>query len=387
MTEQDVERSPVPDTLGGEQGNGLYVDIHALLNGGVPDPPAPALLLTEGGYSLFYAGQVNLLFGDPESGKTLVALAAASEALIAGEKVLLIDIDHNGAQATVCRLIDMGVPEETLTDPDLFRYVEPDDKAHLLAVVADAQVWKPAAVVADSIGELLPLLRLSSNSPDDFTIAHARVLKPLALAGAAVIAIDHLPKNTENRANGPTGTAAKRRAIGGVSLRVSIKDQFAPGKSGSAVLSINKDRHGGLRRHCSAEGREPIAGVFHLSSTDTEITWSIKAAAKSDAVLVDGVSEADLTALDQLDPPPSSVRDVKDRMSWRSDRAASVLRTWRSRRSPGTDGEQGTGDGESVPRSPTPCVGNGERINQTDQNVVQFVQKDVFGGIWEGTPA
>ncbi len=34
------------------------------------------------------------------------------------------------------------------------------------------------------------------------------MLKPLAVAGACVIAIDHLPKNTENKANGQTGTAA-----------------------------------------------------------------------------------------------------------------------------------------------------------------------------------
>lgn len=348
----------VPDTGGEEQRNGLYVDIHALLNGGLPDPPEPVLLLTEGGYSLFYAGQVNLLFGDPESGKTLVALAGASEALIAGRKVLLIDIDHNGAQATVCRLLDMGVSEETLTNPSLFRYVEPEDKAHLLAVVADAKVWRPAVALADSIGELLPLLRLSSNSPDDFTIAHALVLKPLALAGAAVIAIDHLPKNTENRANGPTGTAAKRRAIGGVSLRVSIKEQFAPGKSGSAVLSINKDRHGGLRRHCSTEGREPVAGVFHLSSKSGEITWSIKAAEPGDAATVDGASQSDLETLARLKPPPSSVKDVQKRCKWGTDRAATALRVWRSGNVPeerGTDG--------SDPRSsfPTPGVRNEER--------------------------
>ena len=52
------------------------------------------------------------------------------------------------------------------------------------------------------------MLGLSSNSPDEFTAGHAQVLKPLAVAGACVIAIDHLPKNTENKANGQTGTAA-----------------------------------------------------------------------------------------------------------------------------------------------------------------------------------
>ena len=43
-----------------------------------------------------------------------------------------------------------------------------------------AIAWQPHLAIVDSTGELLPSLRLSSNSPDDFTIAHNRVLKPLA---------------------------------------------------------------------------------------------------------------------------------------------------------------------------------------------------------------
>jgi hypothetical protein len=352
---------PVPHTGGGEHGNTLYADIKALLADGLPDPPAPALLHRDDGHALFYSGQVNLLFGDPESGKTLVAQAAAAEALCEGRKVLFVDIDHNGVEATIYRFLDLGVPEEILSNPDLFRYVEPEDKMHLRAVVADAKEWRPALVVVDSVGELLPLLGLSSNSPDDFTMAHAAVLKPLAMAGAAVLAIDHLPKGTENRANGPTGTAAKRRAIGGVSLRVTVNDTFVPGKGGSAFLSINKDRHGGLRRHCQHEGKEPTAGLFQLDSSDYKMLWTVKAPQLGDAAKVAGVPAADLDALAALDPPPSSVRDVKDRLRWRSERATEVLREWRSQGSRSVPGEQGTDPQDSVPMFPDPTVGNGEQ--------------------------
>ena len=117
----------------------------------------------------------------------------------------------------------LGAPLEALRDRSQFRYVEPEDEMHLRAIMAAAVAWRPAVAGVDSVGELLPFLRLSSNSPDDFTIAHTRVLKPLARAGACVIAIDHLAKNTESRAAGPTGTNAKRRAVGGVSLRVVLK--------------------------------------------------------------------------------------------------------------------------------------------------------------------
>lgn len=354
------ESFPVPDTGAEERGTGLYLDVAALLDGGLPEPPAPVLLHRDDGHALFYAGQVNYIFGDPESGKSLLAQAAVAEALRRGRKVLFLDLDHNGPQATVCRLLDMGVDESPLRDLGTFRYVEPEDKAHLMAVAADSRTWRPAVAIVDSIGELLPLMNLSSNSPDDFTIAHTAVLKPLAVAGAAVLAIDHLPKGAESRASGPTGTAAKRRAIGGVSIRVTINEQFTPGRGGSAWLSVNKDRHGGLRRHCPAEGKEPSAGLFRIASSDDVISWSIRAPQLGDTAEISGVSKDDLAALDEMTPPPTSVKDVKDRLRWGSTRAADALRVWRSRSR--TDPEERGTDGDNV-RSlfPDPGPRNEER--------------------------
>jgi hypothetical protein len=180
------------------------------------------------------------------------------------------------------------------------------------------------------VGELLPLLGLSSNSPDDFTAAHARVLKPLAMAGSAVIAVDHLAKNTDSRASGPTGTAAKRRAIGGVALRVTVKDAFTPGHGGKATLTVNKDRHGGLRRHCPTGDREPYAGTFVLTEHDDTLSWHVSAPRDGEHAPILGTSADDLATLTALDPPPKSVRDIKDRLGWGGDRATSALRAWRS---------------------------------------------------------
>jgi hypothetical protein len=267
----------------------------------------------------------------------------------------------------------MGVTEQLLRDPRLFRYVEPEDKAHLVAVVADLRVWRPAVVVVDSIGELLPLMNLSSNSPDDFTLAHTAVLKPCAKAGAAVIAVDHLPKGAENKVNGPTGTAAKRRAVGGVAIRVVVEEQFAPGAGGSAYLTVNKDRHGGLRRHCPPNpGKEQVAGLFCIEAGTDDIVWSVTGPKHGQVPGHDRVDAADLAALDMLDPPPSSVRDVKQRCQWSTARAMAVLKDWRSRRSTGVPRERGTDQerpslnpafalGDSVPSFPSRVWRNGER--------------------------
>ncbi len=322
---------------------GRYFDVAALLAGTLPEPPAPAYGTRDDARALFYAGEVNLIFGDPESGKTWLALAAAREVL--GEhgtgRVLVIDLDHNGPEATVSRLLSLGAAQAALSDRERFLFVEPEDRSHLLSVVADMKVWTPTVVVLDSLGELLPLLGSSSNSADEYTDAHRAVLKPLAKVGAAVLVIDHLAKNTESRTLGPGGTAAKRRTIGGVSLRVTIHEAFAPGKGGSAWLGVNKDRHGGLRRHCPTARGEPSAGLFRLvpSSGDDRVLEPIIRAprpedkppttygihdGKTDAQIV-----ADVAVLSDLDPPPTSKEDVKARMGWGSDRAYKALKAFR----------------------------------------------------------
>lgn len=323
--------------------SGLFYDVAGMLDGGLPDPPSPVVGTRTDGRSLFYAGQVNLVFGDPESGKTFLCLAASAEALNHGRKVLVVDLDHNGPAATIDRLLMLGAQEAALADTSRFLYVEPEDAPHLMAVVAAGIAWRPAVALIDSVGELLPVFGFSSNSPDDFTIVNSRVLKPLAMAGAAVLGIDHLAKGTESRTSGPTGTAAKKRAVGGASVRVTIKDAFTPGRGGAAAITIHKDRHGGLRQYCPPpDGGEAYAGTFVLKAESEGTTsWRITAPELGDRAPA-GVAEADIETLAALEPPPASVRDVKTRLNWRTDRASAVLREWRSRVPHTGVGERGT---------------------------------------------
>jgi hypothetical protein len=316
----------------------IYVDISALLDGTLPEPPSPVLLKRSDGVALFYAGQVNFLFGDPEAGKSWVCLAAAAEALTAGRRVLLIDLDHNGAAATVHRLLALGAPPEQLRDSDVFRYCEPEDRTEIRRVVDDCKVWRPAVAVVDSIGELLPLHGSNSNSADEFTVVHSNVLKPLAKSGAAVLAVDHLAKSADSRAQGPGGTAAKRRAIGGVSIRVKVRKPFTPGHGGEALLVVNKDRHGGVRAHCPVGDREPVAGVFKLLAfTDGILEWQFTAPTDGERNDDETASPEDIAAIGELDPPPLTVEDARQRLGWRKQRAANALRAWREQQPVGPE--------------------------------------------------
>jgi hypothetical protein len=106
---------------------------------------------------------------------------------------------------------------------------------------------------------------------------------------------------------------------------------------------VNKDRHGGLRRHCDVtSGREPVAGWFCIAPNDERIVWTVDAPAPGDMPAQDRVPASDLAALDALDPAPKSLRDVKARLRWRSERAGAALREWRRLRSLGDPGDQGS---------------------------------------------
>ena len=310
----------------------LYADVGAVLAGGAVDAPRPDVLARSDGVSLFYSGQVNLVFGDPESGKTWVALAAVAEALADDGRAVVIDLDHNGVAGTVSRLSGLGIGEEVLSDQRRFRYVEPVDREHLADVVTDLAGWSPHVVVCDSLGELLPLFGASSNSPDDFTTVHTAVLKRLAMTGAAVVVIDHLAKNPDSRAMGSTGTSAKRRAIGGASLRVKVLEPFAPGRGGSCALEVNKDRHGGLKAACPAGEREPLAAVFTLSAVEGDAPWSLRSPSGTDRDVVRGVDREDIAAVLALDPFPRTVDEARSALGWRKSRAAAALRVAREER-------------------------------------------------------
>ncbi len=315
---------PLPPVSG--TGNGvIYGDVAGLLSGNLPPAPTPSVFHRSDGNSLFYSGQFNLLFGEAESGKTFVVIGALARALNAGQRAVFIDMDHNGVQAIVTRLLAFGVPPETLSDLDRFRYKEPEDRIDLIATVADLKEWRPQVVGVDSIGELLPALGLNSNSPDDFTIAHTAVLKPLAMSGACVIAIDHVAKNAESKAQGPTGTVAKARAVGGVMLRVTVKDQFSPGNGGSCYLNIKKDRHGGLRASSPSGDKEPLAGTFKMFADSSFAVFAPEDGERTPQA-APGV---DLAELQAMIPPPASVRDVKDRLGWGTNRAQLALKVFR----------------------------------------------------------
>jgi hypothetical protein len=259
-------RSDTPSRTG-------LADLTWVATGHEPRQPPPTYVRRTDGTALFYAGKVNGIFGDPEHGKTWAAQLAVVQALEEGGTAAMIDVDHNGPNATAGRLFLLGAELEAIADPERFRYYEPEDGEELLAAVADITTRGVHVMVLDSLGEIFPMLGVKTNDGDEITTAMRQVCTRPALAGTCVITIDHLPKSTEARTTGfAIGSIAKKRMMRGAYLRADAKVKPAPGQVGRIVLRIEKDTMGELRR--SSGGG--YAGDLVLDSTDDRyLQWHI----------------------------------------------------------------------------------------------------------------
>lgn len=297
-----------------------YVNVAAVLSGEFKAPQTTVGGRRSDQIPLLYAGAVNVLLGDPEAGKTLVAGGMAADELFMGGRVLWLDLDHNGALSLINRLMGFGVSKKVLSDRESFRLAVPDDANELVAIVADAS-WVPTLTIVDSLGELLPMFGANSNDADDYTRVHRTVLTKFANTGAAVLAIDHQAKNESSRSFGATGSAAKKRAIDGALFRVTNVRPFAPGAGGEAHLAVLKDRHGFLR--ALGAGREPVVATFTLDPVAGGNNYRFGVPTAPAAPV------ADIDVLKSMSPPPTSVKDVRERNGWGTERASTALRIYR----------------------------------------------------------
>jgi hypothetical protein len=229
-----------------------YVDLTWAANGETRPPTLPTIGERNDGAHILYAGKINGIYGDPETAKTWFALHIATQVLNTGGTVALIDIDHNGENDTVDRLRKLGVNDHIIGDPAHFRYYIPETPAELLATRDDIIAQHPTLCILDSIGELIPMLGLDSNSNDDISRGYRAMLTPLAQEHTAVLTIDHLAKASKMDSTYAIGGIAKKRIINGAYYHAEAITIPAPGIVGKIRLIVTKDRPGGIREHAPA---------------------------------------------------------------------------------------------------------------------------------------
>jgi len=226
-----------------------FRDLGPVLEGENPEPE-PSVLRRGDGKCLFYPGKVNGIIGPSESGKSWIALEAVAQELRAGHAVLYLDFEDT-APGIVSRLRDLGVDDE-LMDPTarLLAYVGPEEALHAVAYAEYADVLKDrpwSLIVFDGVNAAMTQDGLDLLSNTDATRFFTKVTRPASLTGAAVVTIDHVPKDPDKRGKGGIGAQAKRATVTGSAVSVEVIEPFGRGKSGSIALIVDKDRPGHVR--------------------------------------------------------------------------------------------------------------------------------------------
>lgn len=247
-------------------------DLDAILSGDVVEEDPPAFLARQDGHRLFYAGKVNALIGESESGKTWIGLLAVVQALHIGQRVLYLDFEDT-APGIVARLRLMGCTDRHLSN---LNYIGPDESLENVRAKRDLREHlanqPPALIVFDGVNAAMTLMGLDLEKNKDATNFSLTLLRPLKRTGAAVITIDHVTKSRDNRGSYAIGAQAKRADIDGCALLVEVIQPFGKGMKGKLKLTVSKDRPGQVR---AVSAGAKAAGTAYIDSTagDSTSCW------------------------------------------------------------------------------------------------------------------
>ena len=272
----DPNRKPKPDTpdnvLVSSWGR---IDLAEILAGDFVRL-LPTLLYRTDNIAAFYAGKLNDLHGQSESGKTWIALATAAGELNAGATVVWVDWEDDAVTA-VGRLRCLGVEPDVIADR--FAFFRPsaapdlDEHPRFLALVAELA---PTLVVIDGVTESMAAAGLDPNVAVDFARWVGDLPTPITALGPAVLWVDHVKRGNET--GDAIGSVHKRNIIDGVSYEVVNAKPFAPGAAGYSRLKVTKDRPGSIRERCRDADRKHFAD-FHLEpdfQTKDRLVWSLR---------------------------------------------------------------------------------------------------------------
>ena len=229
-------------------------------------PEPPTMLHRTDGQALLYPGKTHSFVGEPESGKTWMALAAVAETIERGAGVMYVDFEDS-AKGVVRRLVALGVPLAAVRQR--FAYLRPDVQftaqgaKHSLGRTGER--YRPELIVLDGVTECMALHGWDINSATD--VAHFLDLFPRLWEqfGAAVVMIDHVVKSSEAQGRWAIGSQHKLAGVNGASYVFEVTEVFGIGRDGQAKITVAKDREGEVRKFAQ-DGK--IAGVFHLHGAE-----------------------------------------------------------------------------------------------------------------------
>lgn len=192
---------------------------------------------------LIYTGKVNSLSGEPSTGKTWIALHTAAQQIENENNVIIIDFEDT-LTTTVQRLATLGTPHHLITRH--LHYIEPGVAARGGSIPPEILHLATTCTltIIDSSGEAMAAV--GSNQMDDNDVATwlARVPRTIARQGPAVLLLDHVTKDTDNRGRWAIGSQRKLAGITGIAINATTITAFSKDRPGRIKLTCAKDRPG-----------------------------------------------------------------------------------------------------------------------------------------------
>lgn len=231
--------------------------------------PRPSILSRDDGQRLLYPAAVHSVSGEPEAGKTWLALQACGVA----SEALYLDWE-NGAAQTAARFAAVG------WDPKVLRYVAPDrpwDAAAASALRRHLAGVSPGVAVFDGTGAAMSSAGLDENSAQDYYGWVRGAPAFLAALGWCVVLLDHLRKNSDG-SRYARGSSAKLAHVD-VAYELKPVKVFGRGRSGVSSLRVTKDRHGHIRGASDDTGLVAMVQFASLGPERLDIRLSSPSAA------------------------------------------------------------------------------------------------------------
>lgn len=247
-------------------------------------PKAPNMLTRTDGEGLLYQGQLNVLYGEPESGKSWLALVACWEEMQAGNHIFYFDFEAD-ANTIVERLAAMEIPEDLIAE--YFHYADQNQLSEPLSIelweeTIEPQIrereYPPSLVVLDGVTEAMTLQSLDTKDEVGAAKFFGLLVRKWLNYGITVVQIDHVPKNAHNKGYA-FGSQHKKAIVKGSQLSVSISDAARPGqgRSGRIDVTVEKDNAGYLRGISGVGGKVAEVMVVALD-TEGHVEFSVEPA-------------------------------------------------------------------------------------------------------------
>lgn len=251
----------------------LYQDTAALLDADISQYTETVHGVRDDGFALLYPGCHATIYGEPGSGKTLLAKYISHQAINAGKRVLHVDVDGNFGPVIVQDVHAFGTERQKLIDN--YRLAQPDTLNLLLETVTDAKTTPFDLVVLDSIASLQAYTGTDGDKSTEYVQrVYQQFIAPLMAAGSTVISIDHSAK--DEHARGASGSVQKI-AKADLAFRVVAKGAgLQRGKDGRVDVLLDKDRYSTVK----AASTETMSGAIHAAA------FTIPATGMTDAKLL-----------------------------------------------------------------------------------------------------